>query len=244
MDSNNEKNEKVKIYINVEPLGVKFGTVFKKSETFQSIANFVSNQIKKLGIKFELGRINEDKTGAIILTDNIIGDFLQSDDQVTVYSEEYGFIKANLPGDVDHNSSKKIFYQRSISDLYKSKNFLKKKRNEKSRKLNNDTKVEDKKENESEEDNEEKEKKNVGNKEKDKKINNKVNNKNKKDNKKEAEKNIQNKNPKNVKSEKKEKKIQDKDKNKKVLKSSEKKDKRKNESSSESEEEKEEKNEE
>ena len=44
-------SEKVKIYINVEPLGVKFGTVFKKSDTFQSIANFILNQVKKLGIK-------------------------------------------------------------------------------------------------------------------------------------------------------------------------------------------------
>ena len=159
MDSNTENNEKVKIYINVEPLGIKFGTVFKKSETFQSVANFVVNQIKKLNIKFELGRINEDKTNAIILTDNIIGDFLVNDDQVTVYSEEYGFVKPNLPGDVEINSSKKIFYQRNVSDLYKSKNFLKKKRHEKAKNTNNFTKKEDKKENENEEEDKEKEKK-------------------------------------------------------------------------------------
>ena len=223
MDSNTENNEKVKIYINVEPLGIKFGAVFKKSETFQSIANFVINQIKKLNIKFELGRINEDKTNAIILTDNVIGDFLVNDDQVTVYSEEYGFIKPNLPGDVEINSSKKIFFQRSVSDLYKSKNFLKKKRHEKTKNTNNFTKKEDKKENESEEEDKEKEKKekkNIGNKEKEKKVNN---NRNKKEEIK--KKNVNN----NLKSDKK------KEKNK--PKTPENKDDRKNESSSESDEE-------
>ena len=141
MDSE-EKNEKiniekVKIYINIEPLGLKFGYVFKKSETFQSIINFVFNQVKKLGIKFELGRINENKTGAILLTENIIGDFLENNDEITVYSEEYGFTRNNLPGEDEHSSLKKVYYLKSVSDLYKSMNFLKKKRNEKQKQKNN-----------------------------------------------------------------------------------------------------------
>ena len=228
MDTNTDNNEKVKIYINVEPLGVKFGTVFKKSETFQSIANFILAQVKKLGIKFELGRITEDKTNAIILTDNLIGDFLENNDQVTVYSDEYSFIKSNLPGDVDHNSSKKIFFQRNVSDLYKSKNFLKKKRHDKPKNLKNVAKKDDKKENESEEENEEKDKKNTEqkkneNKEKDKKINNK----NKKEETKKKNEN------KNSKTEKK----NEKNKTTTTPKTSEKKEKRRNDSSSESEEE-------
>ena len=126
-----KQDEKVKTYINIEPLGLKFGYVFKKPETFQSIINFVFNQIKKLGVKFELGRIIENKTGAILLTENKIGDFLQDNDEITVYSDEYGFTRNNLPGEDDHSSMKKIYYLKSISDLYKSMNFLKKKRNEK-----------------------------------------------------------------------------------------------------------------
>ena len=168
MDSE-EKNEKiniekVKIYINIEPLGLKFGYVFKKSETFQSIINFVFNQVKKLGIKFELGRINENKTGAILLTENIIGDFLGNNDEITVYSEEYGFTRNNLPGEDEHSSLKKVYYLKSVSDLYKSMNFLKKKRNEKFKQKMLAKKVEEKKEKEKEnkdnEDDDEKEDKN------------------------------------------------------------------------------------
>ena len=129
--------EKVKIYINLEPLGLKFGYVFKKQDTFQSIINFVFNQVKKLGVKFELGRIIENKSGAILLTENIIGDFLQNNEEITVYSDDYGFTRTNFPGEDEHNSLKKIYYLKSVSDLYKSMNFLKKKRNEKLKQKNN-----------------------------------------------------------------------------------------------------------
>jgi hypothetical protein len=160
MDSE-EKNEKiniekVKIYINIEPLGLKFGYVFKKSETFQSIINFVFNQVKKLGIKFELGRINENKTGAILLTENIIGDFLQNNDEITVYSDDYGFTRTNFAGEDEHNSLKKVYYLKSVSDLYKSMNFLKKKRNEKLKQKNNNNNL---KKNEKKEEKEKKENK-------------------------------------------------------------------------------------
>ena len=217
MDSE-EKNEKiniekVKIYINIEPLGLKFGYVFKKSETFQSIINFVFNQVKKLGIKFELGRINENKTGAILLTENIIGDFLENNDEITVYSEEYGFTRNNLPGEDEHSSLKKVYYLKSVSDLYKSMNFLKKKRNEKQKQKNNTNikKITDEKKElenkDNEEEKEEKEEKDIDideeKEEKEEKNKQKMNNKNKLE-----------KTDKKNKQEKEEKKVEEKDKNK------------------------------
>ena len=223
MDSE-EKNEKiniekVKIYINIEPLGLKFGYVFKKSETFQSIINFVFNQVKKLGIKFELGRINENKTGAILLTENIIGDFLENNDEITVYSEEYGFTRNNLPGEDEHSSLKKVYYLKSVSDLYKSMNFLKKKRNEKQKQKNNMKKITNEKKElenkDNEEEKEEKEEKDIDideeKEEKEEKNKQKVNNKNKLE-----------KTDKKNKQEKEEKKVEEKDKNKNKEKNKEK----------------------
>ena len=201
------EKEKVKIYINVEPLGLKFGTVFKKSETFQSVINFVFNQVKKLGIKFELGRINENKTGAIMLIENLIGDFLDNNDEITVYSDEYGFTRSNFAGEDEHSSLKKIYFLKNVSDLYKSMNFLKKKRIEKLKNKNNLKKEnkeenkdkENKEENDTNEEKESKEEKDlkeekeekeekkeikVENKDKKQKINNKNNIKNDKSDKK------------------------------------------------------------
>ena len=199
MDTQSDKVENVKFYINVEPLGLKFGVVFKKSDTFQTVANFVNNQVKKLGVRFELGRINENKTGAIILTDNFLGDFIETNDEITVYSEDYGFVKNNIPGDFESNSSRKLYYLKSVSDLYKSKNFLKKKRNEKQKSNNHQKKNEIKDKNEernnenddenqkSEEENDEKEKE----KEKENNKSTKKPNVNNKSNKKENNKNKQ-----------------------------------------------------
>ena len=213
MDSQSDKIDNVKFYINVEPLGLKFGVVFKKSDTFQAVVNFVNNQVKKLGVRFELGRINENKTGAIILTDNLLGDFIETNDEITVYSEDYGFVKNNIPGDFESNSSRKLYYLKSVSDLYKSKNFLKKKRNEKQKSNNSQKKneIKDKKEEgnnenddenqKSEEENDEKKKDKETEKEKGKekekekeKENNKItkkSNTNNKSNKKENNKNKQ-----------------------------------------------------
>ena len=196
MDTQSDKVENVKFYINVEPLGLKFGVVFKKSDTFQTVANFVNNQVKKLGVRFELGRINENKTGAIILTDNILGDFIETNDEITVYSEDYGFVKNNIPGDFESNSSRKIYYLKNVSDLYKSKNFLKKKRNEKQKSNNPQKKneIKDKKEEENNENDDENQK---SEEEKEEKANNKstkkpnVNNKSNISNKKENNKNKQ-----------------------------------------------------
>ena len=218
-----QENEKVKIYINLEPLGLKFGYVFKQHESFQSVINFVYNQVKKLGIKFELGRIIENKTGAILLTENLIGDFLQNNEEITVYSDDYGFTRTNFAGDDEHNSLKKIYYLKSVSDLYKSMNFLKKKRHEKLKQKMLNKKAEEKKEKEKEnkdnEDEEDKDEKDIESREENgEKEENKE--KEKKEEKKEQKSNIKNKNNQNkieksdkiIKTEKKEKKTEEKDK--------------------------------
>ena len=218
-----KENEKVKIYINLEPLGLKFGYVFKQHESFQSVINFVYNQVKKLGVKFELGRIIENKTGAILLTENLIGDFLQNNEEITVYCEDYGFTRTNFVGDDEHNSLKKIYYLKSVSDLYKSMNFLKKKRHEKLKQKMLNKKAEEKKEKEKEnKDNEDEEDKDEKDIESSEENGEKEENKEKeeKEEKKEQKSNIKNKNNQNkieksdkiIKTEKKEKKTEEKDK--------------------------------
>ena len=139
-NSENSPTEKIKIYINLEPLDLKFGAIFKKTDTFQSVITFVYNQTKKLGIKFVLGHINETSTNAVILPEFLIGEFLQPGDQITVFSKELGFIFTNNPGDT---LDKTLLYHKDISDLYKSNNFLKKKRREEFNKSQNSFKKDD-----------------------------------------------------------------------------------------------------
>ena len=205
--------EKVKIYINLEPLGLKFGYVFKKLDTFQAIINFVYNQVKKLGVKFELGRIVENKTGAILLTENIIGDFLQNNDEITVYSDDYGFTRTNFAGEDEHNSLKKVYYLKSVSDLYKSMNFLKKKRNEKlKQKNNNNLKKNEKKEEKEKKENKEKESEEDEKDEKEIELSEEKEEKSEKEENEEKVSSNKNKNDKKKKIEKKENKTEKKEK--------------------------------
>ena len=136
-----DSKDKVKIYVKIQPLSITFGQVFKRSETFNSILNFVVEQVKKIGVNYKIGRINENKTGAIILSDSIIGDFLTDNDEITIYSEDYGFVSNSLPGDNENNSSKKIFYHKNVSDFYKPFSFLNKKRKG-SKEINEEAEIE------------------------------------------------------------------------------------------------------
>ena len=182
MSENLEKSpsEKIKIYINLEPSDLKFGAIFSKTETFQSVINFVYNQTKKLSIKFSIGRINETTTNAIILPEFVIGEFLEPGAQITVYSKEFGFNFTNNPGDT---LDKKFLYSKDISDLYKSNTFLKKKRKEEFNKSQSSIKKDD------EESKVEKKKPEI---KKDNKNNNK--NKNKNNNKNNEKNNFEKKN--------------------------------------------------
>ena len=139
METNIENKEKLKIYITIEPLGLKIGWVFKKNETIQSILNFVIIQTEKMGIQYKVGRINENKTGAMLLSESILGDFLQNDDQVTVYSEEYGYFSNYLCG---NSADKNNFYHKNVSDLYGNSTFISKKRKKKKRSQNKQIKEE------------------------------------------------------------------------------------------------------
>lgn len=128
MQTNIENSEKLKIYIIIEPLGIKIGWIFKKNDTIQSIINFVIIQTEKMGVQYKVGRITENKTGAMLLSESILGDFFKNDDQVTVFSEEYGYFSNYLCG---NSADKNNFYHKNVSDLYGNSSLLNKKRKEK-----------------------------------------------------------------------------------------------------------------
>ena len=164
-DSSEESQEKIKIYVNIQPLNLKIGALFNKSDTFQSAINFVYNQTKKLDVKFELGKIIENKSEAIILPEFKIGDFLQATDEISVFSNNR--------------------LENNVSNLYKSLNFLKKKRNEE---IKNKQKTNEEKDNKNE--------KNSNNDQKNKKNNEQKNKTPKKNENKESEENKEKKNSK------------------------------------------------
>ena len=118
-----KKDNKIKIFIIVMPYNVKFAAKFYTGQSNITIINFVKEQMNKMKIRFEPGRIEMKDKNAILLPEYLIGDFLENNSEVIVYSEDYGLVHRIIPGD---GAETRIFLQKA-SLLYEKN--LGKKRN-------------------------------------------------------------------------------------------------------------------
>ena len=105
-----KKDNKIKIYIIVMPYNVKFAAKFYSGQSNINIINFVKEQMNKMKIRFEPGRIEIKEKNAILLPEYTIGDFLENESEVVVYSEDYGLVHRVIPGD---GAETRIFLQKA-----------------------------------------------------------------------------------------------------------------------------------
>lgn len=131
-------SEKIKVFITIEPFNVRFAGLFNANESITSIKNFIQSKMKRIDIKYVLGRLELKDKLAILLPEYHIGDFLENNSEVIAYSQEFGMNMRTLPGD---GMDQRPFYQK-VYLLYEDKSFLKKKTN---RNNKNNKKVETKK---------------------------------------------------------------------------------------------------
>ena len=131
-------SEKIKVFITIEPINVRFAALFNANESITSIKNFIQSKMKRIDIKYVLGRLELKDKLAILLPEYHIGDFLENNSEVIAYSQEFGMNMRTLPGD---GMDQRPFYQK-VYLLYEDKSFLKKKTN---RNNKNNKKVETKK---------------------------------------------------------------------------------------------------
>ena len=110
---------KIKVYITIEPFGLRIGAVFKAKDHVGDIALFVNGVLNKLGIKYELGRIEISEKRAILLDEYVLEEFIENEQEITVYSREYGLQMKTLPG--DGNDQKLPYFQR-VELLYEDNN--------------------------------------------------------------------------------------------------------------------------
>jgi hypothetical protein len=121
---NQPKAKKIKLFITIEPFNVRFAAAFFPSQSLGVIRDFAKDIMNKMHLKFEPGRVECKKKLAILLPEFTIGDFLEDESEVTVYSQEYGLTLKTLPG--DGNDQKLPYFQRT-SLLYPG-NMLNKKK--------------------------------------------------------------------------------------------------------------------
>ncbi len=129
---NRNQNNKIRVYVNIEPYNIKFAGLFGKNESLIVFLNFSINILNRIGIKFKPGRIELKNNLAILLPEYKVSDFLKDGDEVVVYSEDFGIDKRIIPGD-----EYKILYKRKINGLYSKYLKKKKKRNNEDNNNNN-----------------------------------------------------------------------------------------------------------
>ena len=140
-----KKDNKIKIYIIVMPYNVKFAAKFYSGQSNINIINFVKEQMNKMKIRFDPGRIEIKEKNAILLPEYTIGDFLENESEVVVYSEDYGLVHRIIPGD---GAETRIFLQKASllyeKNIGKKRNRDDKKNNNNNQNNKNNNKIQDK----------------------------------------------------------------------------------------------------
>ena len=90
-------SEKIKVFITIEPFNVRFAGLFNANESITSIKNFIQSKMKRIDIKYVLGRLELKDKLAILLPEYHIGDFLENNSEVIAYSQEFGMNMIRSP---------------------------------------------------------------------------------------------------------------------------------------------------
>ena len=124
-----EKIEKIHLYALIKPYDINLALTFYPFETIGLVQIFVEDTIRKLkSSPYKIGRIEKKSNHAILLPQYKINEFLSENEEIIVYSLEYGLTKTKISGE------KKI---EDIDELYIGKK-LKRKNENKTRKSSED----------------------------------------------------------------------------------------------------------
>ena len=115
------KIEKIHLYALIKPYDINLALTFYPFETIGLVQLFVEDTIRKLkSTPYKIGRIEKKSNHAILLPQYKINEFLCENEEIIVYSLEYGLTKTKISGE------KKI---EDIDELYIGKKLKRKNEN-------------------------------------------------------------------------------------------------------------------
>ena len=113
--------EKIHLYALIKPYDINLALTFYPFETIGLVQIFVEDTIRKLkSSPYKIGRIEKKSNHAILLPQYKINEFLSENEEIIVYSLEYGLTKTKISGE------KKI---EDIDELYIGKKLKRKNEN-------------------------------------------------------------------------------------------------------------------
>ena len=96
----NLKIEKIHLYALIKPYDIIIALSFFSNETIGVLQSFIEDTLRNLkSSSYKVGRVEKKLNDAILLPQYKISDFLKDNDEIIIYSIDYGLTKKSLPKD-------------------------------------------------------------------------------------------------------------------------------------------------
>jgi len=92
-----ENLQKIHLYALIKPYDINVAISFYPFEKIEILINFIEKTVKKLKLTpYKIGRVEKKSNNAILLPDFHINEFLNDNEEIIIYSLEYGLTKRKI----------------------------------------------------------------------------------------------------------------------------------------------------
>ena len=92
-----ENLEKIHLYAIIKPYDINIAISFYPFEKIEILINFIEKTVRKLKLTpYKIGRVEKKSNNAILLPDFYINEFLNDNEEIIIYSLDYGLTKRKI----------------------------------------------------------------------------------------------------------------------------------------------------
>ena len=111
----NLKIEKIHLYALIKPYDIIIALSFFPNETIGILQSFIEDILRKLkSSSYKVGRVEKKLNDAILLPQYKISDFLKDNDEIIIYSIDYGLTKKQILGEKNLEDIDELFIRKKL----------------------------------------------------------------------------------------------------------------------------------
>lgn len=111
----NLKIEKIHLYALIKPYDIIIALSFFSNETIGVLQSFIEDTLRNLkSSSYKVGRVEKKLNDAILLPQYKISDFLKDNDEIIIYSIDYGLTKKQILGEKNLEDIDELFIRKKL----------------------------------------------------------------------------------------------------------------------------------
>ena len=115
LNMKNLKIEKIHLYALIKPYDIIIALSFFPNETIGILQSFIEDTLRKLkSSSYKVGRVEKKLNDAILLPQYKISDFLKDNDEIIIYSIDYGLTKKQILGEKNLEDIDELFIRKKL----------------------------------------------------------------------------------------------------------------------------------